>query len=122
DIVVITIQTIEASMMVLAILLGARTFAASLTLVDMARELLRPLHSARIFIAREMAWCLIMASYGALVALISGIAICQALDILSRAFGPFDGLRKFVLFLQLLPFLFAGLYLKSRLGRQFVIE
>src|SRR5205085_2526051 len=118
---ILKIQALEGSMMLLAILLGSRTFVAALCLVDCARELLRS-KFAQIAVAQDMAWWLIMSSYGALVALISGIAICQALDILSRAFGPFDGIRKFVLFGQLAPFFFLGLYLKARVGRRFAID
>jgi hypothetical protein len=121
DSTVLLIQRIEGVMMIVAILCGTRTFGACLTLTDAATELLRRsgLHES---LASRMTWSLIMASYGSLVALISGIAICQALDLLSRAFGPFDGIRKFLLFVQLIPFLFAGMYVKYRLGRRFVID
>lgn len=122
DRVILGIQTWEASAVVVAIVLGVRALSASLNLTDATRRHLRSGGLSRMSIGGPIAWRLIMCSYGALVALNSGIAICQALDIFSTAFGPFTGLRMFLLFAQLLPFFFVGAYVKARLRPWFEIR
>lgn len=120
DTVILTIQRVEASMMVVSYVLGTRLLAAGLTLVDSVHRLLRAaVHQS---VARATTWRLIMSSYGAVVVLVSGVALCQALDTLTAAFGPFNGLRMSLLLIQLLPFLFLGAYTKARLGQWFEIR